>query len=150
MLAAGTAIRDDPGVKTIAVHSVVIVPEFQGRGVGKELVVAYVEYIRGLGLGFERVVLIAHDHLIRFYEGVGFVNFGIGGCLFAGGGWNDLVSSYFLFVGVCMGGADRIYGVEVGALDEKRVAYIIDSGLLIDMAINYRRKSMMADKDQSR
>lgn len=93
-LADGTVIGDDPAGKTVAVHSVVVVPEFQGRGVGKELVGAYVEYIRGLGLGFERVVLIAHDHLIRFYEGVGFVNFGVGKCLFAGGGWNDLVSLY--------------------------------------------------------
>lgn len=91
-LADGTVIGNDPAGKTIAIHSVVVVPEFQGRGLGRELVAAYVQYLRGLGMGFERVVLIAHDHLVRFYGGVGFANVGVSGCLFAGGGWNDLVS----------------------------------------------------------
>lgn len=39
----------------------------------------------------ERVVLIAHGHLVKFYESAGFENRGPSPCQFAGGGWFDLV-----------------------------------------------------------
>lgn len=39
----GQVIGNDPNGRTIAIHSVVIVPEFQGNGIGKALVKAYIQ-----------------------------------------------------------------------------------------------------------
>lgn len=88
----GEVIGNDPNGTTIAIHSVVIIPEFQGKGVGKELVKAYIKYIRDVNIPGDRLLLIAHGHLIKFYESTGFKNQGRSECQFAGGGWFDLVS----------------------------------------------------------
>lgn len=39
----------------------------------------------------DRVALLAHEHLIRMYEGMGFVDKGKSAVKFGGGGWTDLV-----------------------------------------------------------
>ncbi|GAB1203052.1 hypothetical protein APSETT445_001678 [Aspergillus pseudonomiae] len=68
-----------------------ILPAYQGTGVGNYLVKEYVEYIRNAEIEADRIVLICHDYLIRFYESAGFVNRGLSRCQFAGGGWVDMV-----------------------------------------------------------
>ena len=40
----------------------------------------------------DRIALLAHDHLVDMYEGMGFEGAGKSNVRFAGGGWNDLVS----------------------------------------------------------
>ena len=40
----------------------------------------------------DRIALLAHDHLVEMYEGMGFEGGGKSNVRFAGGGWNDLVS----------------------------------------------------------
>lgn len=88
----GKIVGNNPNGGNVAIHSVVTVPEFQGKGVGKTMVKAYVEYIRGREKGVRRIVLIAHDYLVGFYEQGGFENRGVSECRFAGGLWMDLVS----------------------------------------------------------
>ena len=39
----------------------------------------------------DRIALLAHDHLVQMYEGLGFEAKGKSGVRFAGGGWNSLV-----------------------------------------------------------
>ncbi|KNG87014.1 hypothetical protein ANOM_004696 [Aspergillus nomiae NRRL 13137] len=87
----GEVIRNDPRGTNIAVHSVAVLPAYQGTGVGNYLVKEYVEYIRNAKIEADRIVLICHDYLIRFYESAGFVNRGLSRCQFAGGGWVDMV-----------------------------------------------------------
>ncbi|KAB8235155.1 hypothetical protein ETB97_003847 [Aspergillus alliaceus] len=86
----GEVIGDDPHGMNVAVHSVGVMPRFQGTGVGKSLLRVYVEYIRNSGVRGERIILICHDYLIRFYESAGFEVRGPSECLFAGGGWFDM------------------------------------------------------------
>ena len=43
------------------------------------------------GIG-DRLALLAHNHLVSFYENVGFRNAGKSEAKFGGGGWNDMVS----------------------------------------------------------
>ncbi|PLB50821.1 acyl-CoA N-acyltransferase [Aspergillus steynii IBT 23096] len=88
----GEIIGNDPQGTNIAIHSVAMVPEYQGGGVGRALVKEYIEYIRRSkeSIQAERIILLAHDYLIRFYESVGFVESGPSACQFAGGGWFDL------------------------------------------------------------
>ena len=40
----------------------------------------------------DRIALLAHDHLVKMYEGLGFENRGKSNAKFGGGGWNSLVS----------------------------------------------------------
>lgn len=46
--------------RTIVLHSVAILPEFQGRGLGRILMMAYVQNMNGAGIA-DRLALIAHD-----------------------------------------------------------------------------------------
>lgn len=46
--------------RTIVVHSVAILPAFQGRGLGKVLMTAYMQQMNGAGIA-DRLALIAHD-----------------------------------------------------------------------------------------
>ena len=41
----------------------------------------------------DRIALLAHDHLVQMYEGLGFEGKGKSDVRFGGGGWNDLVSA---------------------------------------------------------
>ncbi len=46
--------------RTIVLHSVAILPAFQGRGLGRILMMAYMQQMNGAGIA-DRLALIAHD-----------------------------------------------------------------------------------------
>lgn len=46
--------------RTIVLHSIAVLPRFQGRGLGQVLVKAYIQQISGAGIA-DRLALIAHD-----------------------------------------------------------------------------------------
>lgn len=46
--------------RTIALHSVAVLPGFQGRGIGQVLMKAYIMQMNGAGIA-DRLALIAHD-----------------------------------------------------------------------------------------
>jgi GNAT superfamily N-acetyltransferase len=48
------------GGRTIVLHSVAILPQFQGRGLGRVLMMAYMQQMNGAGIA-DRLALIAHD-----------------------------------------------------------------------------------------
>ncbi|KAF3482857.1 uncharacterized protein GIQ15_02181 [Arthroderma uncinatum] len=75
---------------TIAIHSLAVLPEHQDKGLGKMLIKSYIQRIQDAKIA-DRVVLLAHDHLLAFYTSLGFENVGRSKCTFGGGGWNDLV-----------------------------------------------------------
>lgn len=75
--------------RTIAIHSVVIDPEYQGQSVGTTLLNDYIQRMSTLKHA-DRFSLLAHDRLIPFYERVGFESKGLSECKFSGGGWYDL------------------------------------------------------------
>lgn len=76
--------------RTIAVHSVAVAIDHQKKGLGSVLFKAYIQRIKDSKIA-DRVALLAHDHLIKFYEGFGFVDMGPSACKFGGGNWNDMV-----------------------------------------------------------
>lgn len=49
--------------QTIAVHSLAALPEFKGRGLGKIVMRSYMQRMESSGIA-DRIVLLAHDHLI--------------------------------------------------------------------------------------
>ncbi len=46
--------------RTVVLHSIAVLPAFQGRGLGRTLVMAYMQQINGSGIA-DRLALIAHD-----------------------------------------------------------------------------------------
>jgi ribosomal protein S18 acetylase RimI-like enzyme len=84
---------------TVALHSLAVAKEHQRKGLGTILLKAYIERIKSAKIA-ERISLLAHDHLIKFYEGFGFVDEGPSEATFGGTQWNSMVS---IFVG---GGLD--------------------------------------------
>lgn len=75
---------------TIAVHSVAVAVHHQKKGLGSVLLKAYCQRIKDSKIA-ERIALLSHDHLIQFYEALGFVNVGPSSCEFGGGGWYNMV-----------------------------------------------------------
>ena len=76
--------------RTIAVHSVAVLPKFQGRHLGRTTLKSYVQRMETAGIA-DRISLLAHQQLFNFYEGLGFVSKGPSKCNSYGGGWYDLV-----------------------------------------------------------
>ncbi|EAS29449.3 acetyltransferase [Coccidioides immitis RS] len=78
---------------TIAIHSLAVVPEHQGKGLGKTLMKAYIQRIRDAKIA-DRIALLSHDHLVPFYTSLGFKNCGPSECTFGGGGWHSLILEF--------------------------------------------------------
>lgn len=78
------------GGRTICLHSLAVLPQFQGRGLATFLMETYLDKMKEQNLA-DSVALIAHDHLIPYYERFGFSNHGPSKAEFGGGGWFDMI-----------------------------------------------------------
>ncbi|EEH18172.2 hypothetical protein PABG_00735 [Paracoccidioides brasiliensis Pb03] len=78
---------------TIAVHSLAVLPEHQGKRLGSTLMKSYIQRIKDAAIA-NRIALLAHDHLIPFYTSLGFENRGLSDCTFGGGGWYSMVLEF--------------------------------------------------------
>ncbi|TLS27850.1 hypothetical protein PpBr36_01766 [Pyricularia pennisetigena] len=91
--------------RTVAIHSLAVVPRLQGCGLGKLILKAYLQQINNSGIA-DRVVLICEDvsfaglafyqpevHLVAYYKRFGFKHIGASKCEFGGGGWHDMVEN---------------------------------------------------------
>ena len=77
--------------RTVAVHSLAVLPSLQNRGLGSTLLKAYIQRL-GYVQAADRVVLLAHGELVKFYEKLGFENKGPSKATFGGGNWVDMAS----------------------------------------------------------
>ncbi|KAF7508822.1 hypothetical protein GJ744_008699 [Endocarpon pusillum] len=78
---------------TIALHSLAVVKEHQRKGLGTILLKAYIERIKSAKIA-ERISLLAHGNLVKFYERFGFVDEGLSEVTYAGGRWNSMVLEF--------------------------------------------------------
>lgn len=76
--------------RTICIHSLAVLPDYQKRGLGKTLMKAYLQRMESHGVA-DRVALITHEALIPYYEALGFESKGKSQAKFGGGGWFDMV-----------------------------------------------------------
>ena len=77
---------------TVALHSLAVAEEHQRKGLGTILLKAYIERIKSAKIA-ERISLLAHGHLVKFYERFGFVDEGLSEVTFGGSEWNSMVST---------------------------------------------------------
>ena len=87
--------HEDQG-STVALHSLAVKAEHQRKRVGSTLMKSYIQRIKEAQIA-DRIALLAHDHMVPFYEALGFENCGPSACTFGGGGWFDMVSFSFLW-----------------------------------------------------
>lgn len=79
--------------RTICLHSLAVLPEYQDRGLGKTLVLAWIQRMQSAGVA-DRIALITYDRLVPFYEKLGFEHLGKSKAKYAGGDWNDMVLEF--------------------------------------------------------
>ena len=90
------------GGRTIAIHSIAILPQFQGSGLGTTICKAYTQRMETAGIS-DRIALLAHDRLVGFYQKAGYEHKGKSDVRFGGGGWNDMACLILAFtVGVSL------------------------------------------------
>lgn len=77
--------------RTIAVHSLAVLPSLQGQGLGSTLLKAFYQRM-GYVQAADRITLLAHGELVKFYEKLGFENKGPSKATFGGGNWVDMAS----------------------------------------------------------
>lgn len=76
--------------RTICLHSLAVLPEYQNQGLGRTLVLSYLQRIQSAGVA-DRIALLTYDRLVPFYERLGFEYRGKSKAQYGGGGWNDMV-----------------------------------------------------------
>lgn len=78
--------------RTLAVHSLAVLPDYQRRGLGTALMKSYVQRMLESDVA-DRVALLTYDRLVPYYEALGFENIGRSRVKFGGEAWNDMVCS---------------------------------------------------------
>lgn len=80
---AGLICAMDDGSMTAYVHYLLVRPEYQGMGIGKRLV----EHVKERYADYLRIVVIAYDDEVSFYENCGFEKSNVSSPLFITSLW---------------------------------------------------------------
>jgi len=75
--------------RTICIHTLGVLPEYQKKGLGKILMKSFQQRMEGSGIA-DRISLIARKGLVALYTGLGFEETGMSKVQFGGGEWEDL------------------------------------------------------------
>jgi ribosomal protein S18 acetylase RimI-like enzyme len=86
----GTSVGHQNHGRTLAVHSLAVVPEHQHKGLGRILMKGYQQRIQSAGVA-DRIVIITYERLVPFYESLGFSNKGKSSNPYGGEEWIDMV-----------------------------------------------------------
>lgn len=76
---------------TICIHSLAVKPEYQDMGIGSVLIRSYIQRIKDAKIA-DRLALLAHDDMKKFYGRFGFDDMGTSQATFGGGNWSNMVS----------------------------------------------------------
>ncbi|KAK5168462.1 hypothetical protein LTR04_006779 [Oleoguttula sp. CCFEE 6159] len=79
--------------RTVCVHSLAVLPGYQGRGYGSALMKSFVQRVETSGVA-DRIALLTYDRLVPFYEKLGFKNLGKSEATFGGVAWDDMVYEF--------------------------------------------------------
>jgi ribosomal protein S18 acetylase RimI-like enzyme len=81
-------IGHDPDGKNLVVFALAVLPEFQKQGIARQLMSRFVEEARQQGKG--NVLLMCKQHLIAYYERMGFTHVGLSKSTHGGAEWHEM------------------------------------------------------------
>jgi ribosomal protein S18 acetylase RimI-like enzyme len=81
-------IGHDPAGKNLVVFALAVLPEFQKRGIARQLMSSFADEARGQGK--ENILLMCKPHLIAYYEGMGFCHVGLSKSTHGGAQWHEM------------------------------------------------------------
>lgn len=81
-------IGHDPAGKNMVVFALVVLPEYQKQGIARGLMSRFVDEARQRGK--ENVLLLCKQHLIAYYEKMGFAHVGLSKSTHGGGEWHAM------------------------------------------------------------
>ena len=81
-------IGHDPEGKNMVVFALAVLPEYQRQGVARQLMKRFAEESRQQGK--ENVLLMCKQHLIAYYERMGFTRVGISRSTHGGAEWHEM------------------------------------------------------------
>ena len=81
-------IGHDPDGKNTVVFALAVLPEFQKRGIARQLMSRFVEEARQWKKG--NVFLMCKQHLIAYYESMGFAHAGLSKSTHGGAEWHEM------------------------------------------------------------
>jgi GNAT superfamily N-acetyltransferase len=80
----------NPAGRTIALHSLAVLPGYQNKGIGSIALHDYIKRMNRTG-AYDRIAIITYEELVPYYERFGFRSLGPSKAQFGGGGWIDMV-----------------------------------------------------------
>lgn len=81
-------IGHDPDGKNLVVFALVVLPEFQKQGIANQMMTRFVEEARTRKK--ENVLLMCKQHLIAYYERMGFAHVGLSRSTHGGAEWHEM------------------------------------------------------------
>jgi predicted N-acetyltransferase YhbS len=81
-------IGHHPGGKNMVVFALAVLPAYQKRGIASQLMSRFVDEARGLGR--ENVLLMCKQHLVAYYERMGFTHIGLSKSTHGGAEWHEM------------------------------------------------------------
>jgi ribosomal protein S18 acetylase RimI-like enzyme len=81
-------IGHDPAGKNMVVFALAVLPEFRKQGIARELMSRFVEEARQRGKQY--VLLLCKQHLVAYYEGMGFEHIGRSKSTHGGAQWHEM------------------------------------------------------------
>jgi GNAT superfamily N-acetyltransferase len=88
---AHSSLGHKPAGRTLCIHSLAVLPHYQNKGVGTNLMNGYIQRMKDSKI-CDRIALLAEDKLVPFYEALGFEEVGKSQATFGGVPWTDMVS----------------------------------------------------------
>ena len=84
-------IGHDPHGRNMVIFALAVLPEFQKRGIAKRLMLRFIEDASRNKK--EKVFLMCKQHLIAYYEGLGFAHVGLSRSTHGGAQWHEMCYS---------------------------------------------------------
>ena len=81
-------VGHDPAGKNMVVFALAVLPEFQKRGIAHQLMTQFVDEARQREK--ENVLLLCKQHLIEYYESMGFTHMGLSKSTHGGAEWHEM------------------------------------------------------------
>jgi ribosomal protein S18 acetylase RimI-like enzyme len=81
-------IGHDAGGRNMVIFALAVLPEFQKRGIAKQLMLQFIEEARRNKK--EKVLLMCKHSLVAYYEGMGFTHAGLSKSTHGGAEWHEM------------------------------------------------------------